>query len=285
MWVIVGCIVLVFVGLLVIVRWGSLAVQPPPTPAQDGAVPADRPPVGLVVRRYLWYLTLAISAGVGAGILAAGAGGRLAMRLLAVTSGPDAQGRITEADQVVGRISVDGTLEFIVFTGLFFGAASGAAYLLVRRWLPAGRTGGVAFGALLLVLGGSRLEPLRPGNPDFDLVGPGWVSVASFAALVVFHGMLVAALAGRLSRAVPLLAPTPRAILAHVPLLLLALGAVALVAAVVGALVVVASQLPAVAAAWRDRRAVTAGRVVLALVALAALPGFTRAVIDILGRP
>jgi hypothetical protein len=37
--------------------------------------------------------------------------------------------------------------------------------------------------------------------------------------------------------------------------------------------------------AWRDRRAVTAGRVVLALVALAALPSFARAVIDILGRP
>jgi hypothetical protein len=285
MWVIVGCSVLVLLGLLVIVGWGGVAVQPPPTPAQDGAVPAGRPPVGLVVRRYLWCLTLAISAGVGAGILAAGAGGRLAMRLLAVTAGPDAHGRITEADQVVGRISVDGTVEFIVFTGLFFGAASGAAYLLVRRWLPAGRTGGVAFGVLLLVLAGTRLEPLRPGNPDFDLVGPGWVSVAAFGALVLFHGMLVAALAGRLSWAVPLLAPTPRAIVAHVPLLLLALGTVALVAAAVGALVVLASQLPAVAAAWRDRRAVTAGRVVLALVASAALPGFTRAVVDILARP
>jgi hypothetical protein len=285
MWVIVGCIVLVVVGLLAIVRWGGLAVQPPPAPADDDTVPADRPPVSLVVRRYLWYMTLAISAGVGAGILAAGAGGRLAMRLLAVTAGPTAQGRITEADQVVGRISAEGTLGFIVFTGLFFGAASGAAYLLLRRWLPGGRTGGVAFGALLLVLAGTRLEPLRPGNPDFDLVGPGWVSVAAFAALVLFHGMLLAALAGRLSRAVPLLALTPRAIIAHVPLLLLALGSVALVAAIVGVAVVSASQVPAVAGVWRDRRLVTAGRVILSLVALAALPSFARAITDILGRP
>jgi hypothetical protein len=285
MWVIVGCIVLVVVGLLAIVRWGGLAVQPPPAPADDDTIPAARPPVSLVVRRYLWYLTLAISAGVGAGILAAGAGGRLAMRLLAVTAGPTAQGRITEADQVVGRISLDGTLGFIVFTGLFFGAASGAAYLLLRRWLPGGRTGGVAFGALLLVLAGTRLEPLRPGNPDFDLVGPGWVSVAAFAALVLFHGMLLAALAGRLSRAVPLLALTPRAIIAHVPLLLLALGSVALVAAIVGVAVVSASQVPAVAGVWRDRRLVTAGRVILSLVALAALPSFARAISDILGRP
>lgn len=285
MWVIVGCIVLVVVGLLAIVRWGGLAVQPPPTPADDDTVPTDRPPVSLVLRRYLWYLTLAISAGVGAGILAAGAGGRLVMRLLAVTAGPTAQGRITEADQVVGRISAEGTLGFIVFTGLFFGAASGAAYLLLRRWLPGGRTGGVAFGALLLVLAGTRLEPLRPGNPDFDLVGPGWVSVAAFAALVLFHGMLLAALAGRLSRAVPLFALTPRAIIAHVPLLLLALGSVALVAAIVGVAVVSASQVPAVAGVWRDRRLVTAGRVILSLVALAALPSFARAITDILGRP
>lgn len=285
MWVIVGCIVLVVVGLLAIVRWGGLAVQPPPAPADDDTVPADRPPVSLVVRRYLWYLTLAISSGVGAGILAAGAGGRLAMRLLAVTAGPTAQGQITEADQVVGRISAEGTLGFIVFTGLFFGAASGAAYLLLRRWLPGGRTGGVAFGALLLVLAGTRLEPLRPGNPDFDLVGPGWVSVAAFAVLVLFHGMLLAALAGRLSRAVPLLALNPRAIIAHVPLLLLALGSVALVAAIVGVAVVAASQVPAVAGVWRDRRLVTAGRVILSLVALAALPSFARAITDILGRP
>ena len=47
------------------------------------------------------------------------------MRLLAVTAGPTAQGRITEADQVVGRISLDGTLGFIVFTSLFFGAPVG----------------------------------------------------------------------------------------------------------------------------------------------------------------
>jgi hypothetical protein len=284
-WVIVGCIVLVLLGLFVVVRWGGLTVEPPLTPSQDAANPTGRPPVGLVVRRYLWYLNLAISAGVGAGILAAGAGGRLAMRLLAVTAGPDAQGRITEAEQVVGRISVDGTLGFVVFTGLFLGAASGAAYLLLRRWLPAGRAGGAAFGVLLLVLASTRLEPLRPGNPDFDLVGPGWVSVAAFAALVVFHGMLVAALAGRLSRAVPLLAPTPRGIVAHLPLLLLALGSAALVAAGVGVVVVLASQVPAVATAWRDRRSVTAGRFVLALVALVAFPGFASAVVDILGRP
>jgi hypothetical protein len=61
-------------------------------------------------RPELWSLTVAVASGVGAGLLAAGTGGRLAMRLLAVTARADAQGRITEAEQVVGRISVDSTL-------------------------------------------------------------------------------------------------------------------------------------------------------------------------------
>ena len=71
----VVCIVLVLAGLAAVVRWGGLTVDPPPPPGPEAAGPSDRPPVGLVVRRFLWYLTLAVASGVGAGILAAGAGG------------------------------------------------------------------------------------------------------------------------------------------------------------------------------------------------------------------
>ena len=285
--VIVVCILVVLAGLVATVRWGGLTVEPPhaPAAAEGAAAPGEPPPVGLVVRRYLWNVNLAMAAGVGAGVVAAGAGGRLVMRLLAVTAGDDAQGRITEADEVVGQITAGGTIGFVVFTALFFGSATGGVYLLLRRWLPAGRAGGLAYGALLLVLAGTRLDPLRQGNLDFDLVGPGWVSVVAFAALVLFHGMLVAALAGRVSRSVPLLARQPRAIAAHAPLLLLApLPPVVLALTVVGALVVLATRARPVVAAWHARRLVPAGQLVLALVALVALPGFLSAVADILRR-
>jgi hypothetical protein len=300
--VVIGvCVVLVLAGLAAVVRWGGLTVEPPraPDPADPpdppGAPdppdlpgvgdPAAPPPVGLVVRRYLWSVNLAVIAGVVAGVLAAGAGGRLVMRLLAVTAGEAAQGRITEADQVVGRISAGGTVEFVVFTALFFGTATGAAYLLLRRWLPAGRAGGLAYGALLLLLAGTRLEPLRGSNVDFDLVGPGWLSVVAFSALVLFHGMLVGALAGRASRAVPLLAREPRAIAAHAPLLLLApLLPVVVILTLVGGLVVLATRTQQVIVAWHAHRLVTAGQVVLALAVLAALPGFVSAVSGILNR-
>jgi hypothetical protein len=285
--VIILCIALVLAGLVAVVRWGGLAVEPPPTSRPDGAGPTDPPPVSLVVRRYLWYLTVALISGAAAGILAAGAGGRLVMRLLAVTAGADAQGQITEAEEIVGRITIDGTLGFVVFTGLFFGPVSGAAYLLLRRWLPAGRAGGLAFGALLLVVAGTRLEPLRRSNPDFDLVGPGWVAVVAFTVLVVFHGMLVAALAGRLSRAVPLLAARPGAIAVYAPLLLLVLPgpSVALVLIIIGVVVVLASRIPSVVAAVHARPLVIVGRVALAMAGLVALPGFTSAVVDISSRP
>jgi hypothetical protein len=287
MWVIVVCIVLVLAGLVAVVRWGGLAVEPPPTPEPAAAGPTDAPAVGLVVRRYLWYVAVAMASGATAGILAAGAGGRLVMRLLAVTAGADAQGRITEAEEIVGRITVDGTIGFVVLTGLFLGLPSAAGYLLLRRWLPAGRAAGLAYGGLLLVVAGTRLEPLRRGNPDFDLVGPGWVAVVAFTALVVFHGALIVALAGRLSRAVPLLAAQPRTIAVYAPLLLLALPgpSVALVLIIVGIAVVLVSRIPAMVAAGHSRAVVAVGRVALAVAALVAVPGFASALVDILGRP
>jgi hypothetical protein len=103
---------------------------------------------------------------------------------------------------------------------------------------------------------------------------------------VVFHGVLLAALAARLSRAVPLLGSGARAIVAHAPLLLLLpLGSATLLLAVVGVIGVLVSQVPAVSAAWRDPRMDTAGRIALVALAVVALPGFASAVVDILGRP
>ena len=65
--------------------------------------------------------------------------------------------------------------------------------------LPRGRAGGIVLGLALLVLAGAQLDPLRPDNFDFNLVGPGWLSLVAFTALAVFQGMLTWALAGRLA--------------------------------------------------------------------------------------
>ncbi len=135
-------------------------------------------------------------------MLAAGAGGRLVMRLLAATS-PDAAGSFTEAGETVGRISVEGTLAFILFAGVPAGLLSGVLYALVRALLPPGRAGGVSLGVLLLVLAGTRIEPMRSDNIDFALVGPAWLAVLAFTSLGLFHGMLVTAVGERLYRRLP----------------------------------------------------------------------------------
>ena len=271
------CGPLVVGGIAATARWGGLSFQP-----LDPATPAT------AAQRYFWNLTVAVTAGVGAGLLVAGAGGRLVMRLLAVTAGDQAQGRLTEAEEVVGRISTGGTIGFVVFTALFFGLATGIVYVLVRRWLPAGRLGGLAYGALLLVLAGSRIEPLRADNPDFDIVGPSWLALAAFSALVVTHGMLVAALAARYSRRLAPFSAGSRAWLGYAPLLALVpifpvlaiLGAGGAVAALIGK----TGGRPSELGPGMSHGALIGGRAVLCGAALVALPGFVSAVTDIAGR-
>ena len=278
---VIACGLLVLTGLVAAGWWGGTGVEVPSDGDDD---PAALPSAGLVARRYVWYVTVAVVSGLGSGVLLAGAGGRLAMRLLAATAGDAAQGRLTEAEETVGEITVGGTIGFIVFTGLFFGGASGALYLLVRRWLPHGRLGGVAFGGLLLVLLATRTDPLRADNPDFDIVGPSWLAVAVFTALVMAHGMLVAALAGRYSRSLPLISRRRRTVLGHGPLLLLGpMFPVVVPLAVIGLLTVGLSRLQRLVEVLRSRRFITLGRIVLIVIVLIALPSFLISVGDILG--
>ena len=118
------------------------------------------------------------------------------MRLLAATS-PEAHGRITEADQVVGRISLSGTLGLFTFFAIPFGVAVGLLYAFTFFALPRGVLGGATLGAAVLVVFGSTIDPLRSDNPDFDIVGPGWMAVLAFSVLALLTGVMTPPVAGR----------------------------------------------------------------------------------------
>ena len=118
------------------------------------------------------------------------------MRVMALTSPASAQGRLTEAQAIVGIPTVEGTMALLIFAGLPAGFAAAFIYMLIHRWLPAGRLAGPALGVLLLLGFGASVDPLRPDNIDFGIVQPGWLAVVLFAAVAVFHGALVAAVAG-----------------------------------------------------------------------------------------
>jgi hypothetical protein len=281
MGVVVVCIALVLLGLVAVVRWGGLAVESPVASTADSGSrrPSD------VARGYVWSVAVATAAGIGSGLLVSGPGGRLAMRLLAATAGSGAQGRITEADEIVGRITVGGTIGFILFVGLGSGILTGALYMMVRRWLPAGRLGGLIFGALILLVLAPAIDPLRRANTDFDLVGPGWLAVGVFVVLGLTHGMAVAALAGRYGRTLPAFQADRRVLVRYWPLLpLFPLGTPVLAVALVGAILVGLSRVADVGAILRHHGSLVAGRIVLAVGAVVALPSFVGTVVDIAGR-
>lgn len=140
-----------------------------------------------------------------AGVLTIGAGGRLMMRVLAATSPDNVQGLRTEADEIVGQVSVGGSVFLIVIVGMGAALVGLALFTLLRSWLPdrslAAGLVGVAIGAGLLV---RQVGLLSSSNSDFTLVAPVTLAVAlCLATLVLFgatFGVLVDHLAPRWPR-------------------------------------------------------------------------------------
>jgi len=164
--IVAACVALFAFGNFLTVRWAN--------GDRITAPQADDTRPGIVALRMLWWFALVAAVGCTTGVLIIGAGGRLAMRVLAATSGDAVQGAETEAREIVGDITLGGTLGFVLFVGLLGGAFCALLYAVVQRWLPRSPLRGLMFGALLLVLLGTRIEPLRTNNEDFDIVGPPW---------------------------------------------------------------------------------------------------------------
>ena len=162
--VVIVCGALFALTLVGVARWRDEVFMLPAAPAaEDG--PRAR------ARHYLWWVQVAVGTSLLCGLLVMGVGGRLAMRLLGATGGDAAQGRITEANEVVGEITVGGTIGFVIFVGLLSGMVMTALWFAVRRYLPERWIGGLLFGAGLLVVFGTRIgaaaagqRGLRPGR-------------------------------------------------------------------------------------------------------------------------
>lgn len=266
------CGVLLVVGLALIVAWGGKPFVPPAGGQES------------LLQRYAWWITLITVAGFGSGLVLAGAGGRLVMRVLAMTS-TQSTGRITEAGAVIGTISEEGTVSFLFFGAIPAGYFSAILYLAIRRWLPGGRLGGLVFGLILLLIAAPTIDPLRADNIDFQLVGPGWLAVALFSALALAQGMLVAAITGWYSAHLPPFLPQPWP--AYVPMLASAIFVPAGIVFTAGAVVTwIFAPLIRRVTRWASRwmfapAGIWVGRGLVAVIALAAIPGFVSSAIQI----
>jgi len=245
-----------------------------PTSSKDPL--ATEPPS---VLRTLGILVSGNLAGAIAGLIAGGIGSRLAMRILALTS-PRAQGSITEAEEVVGRMTLEGTL-FLLVAGAVLGVAGGLAYVAVRRWLPIRGTG-LVFGLLVLAVSGRLL--VNPDNIDFVILDPTWLAITMFASLPILFGLLVVPLQGRLepifTKARPPLATSLLLVAGLAPIAIGGLVAVVLLVLIAGGFLL--SRSSAVREIWSTTTVDIYGRAVLGATAVFGLGFFAWGALEIL---
>jgi hypothetical protein len=129
-------------------------------------------------------------AGALAGMIVGGLGGRVVMRVAALLN-PGATGQITGNGEVVGAITLNGTLALIMFGALGMGLVAGVVWVIVSPWLPrGGRRRWLLAAAATLAIGGFLL--VEPFNPDFTILGPDPVILVLLLSLVAAMGASIA---------------------------------------------------------------------------------------------
>jgi tryptophan-rich sensory protein len=204
------CSVGVGVAVLILVTgWNGTA---PPR-----SVPAVTLSPGATVREVARIGAATLTAGLVGVILGFGLGSRLMMRTLAATS-PDARGRLTDADEIVGEVSTGGTVFLVGFLALF-SAMAAVIYQLLRCRLP---QRSVPAGLVAAGIGGGLLARpsglLDPDNRDFVILGPQWLAVLACAAVVVVGSLTIAVLVDRWTAVWPEPAWSPRGVAGVIPL-------------------------------------------------------------------
>jgi hypothetical protein len=144
-----------------------------------------------LIRQLVAVALLGALAGGVTGLL-----GRLAMRVLALTSPPIAQGRLTDDLARVGEFTLSGTIVLVLFCAVV-GAVVALTYPLVRRLLPArSRVRVLGFAILTGSVGGAILVHDHPSF-DYTILQPTWLAVALFICVPAAYGAMTAALIER----------------------------------------------------------------------------------------
>ncbi len=141
-----------------------------------------------------------IGAGAIIGLIVAGGGSRIVMRILALAN-EHTTGLLTDNGNIVGEVTGGGTLVLII-RGAVMGAGGGLFYVLARRWLPAPfLPRAVVFAVLGFLI--TAAQTLDETNPDFLLFGPTSLAVALFAFLYFPYALGTAWLVNRFDRYIP----------------------------------------------------------------------------------
>lgn len=139
----------------------------------------------------------AVAEGALAGVISAGVGARVVMRIIALAN-PDRDGVLTDAEATVGDITFGGTVNLLLL-GTIAGVMGGAVYLGLRRWLPVPAAWkGLTYGIVSLLTVGQLLFDTH--NADFQIFEPVVMVIALFSGLFLLNGVIVGALLDRFHR-------------------------------------------------------------------------------------
>ncbi|HEX4905429.1 MAG TPA: hypothetical protein VFU93_08255 [Acidimicrobiales bacterium] len=164
-----------------------------------------------MIREQLRLLAGTATVGLVIGALVGGVLGRLAMRLLVLTSDDRLDGALTDDEAVVNQFTLSGTVGLIFFLGLG-GIALAWLYLGARQSLPTPlwMRSAIWAGLLWAVMGSQVFDP---DGFDFTQLSPTWLGVIVFSAIFVGVGALIPVYAERAIERWPSTWP------AHLPLL------------------------------------------------------------------
>jgi hypothetical protein len=131
-------------------------------------------------------------AGALTGIVVGGLGGRIVMRLAAIAV-PSSSGQFTENGNLIGHVTLSGSIALILFGGLFFGLYGGTLWVVVSPWIPGtGLRRAILTMPIAVALAGIVL--IHGDNPDFRVLRHDGLVVAMLLALVAVAGLTIALL-------------------------------------------------------------------------------------------
>jgi hypothetical protein len=140
-------------------------------------------------------------AGIVVGILVAGLGGRLVMRLATILH-EGTVGFRTENGEVIGEITLGGTLALMTFGGLGMGLVAGTIWVIVSPWLPgSGLARALVTALAAMALGTPAL--IQRSNLDFAILDRDPLVIALLIGLVGLVGFSIALLDGFLDARLP----------------------------------------------------------------------------------
>lgn len=140
-------------------------------------------------------------AGLLGGILVVGLGGRLFMRISALLD-PGAAGQVTSNGEVIGRVTLNGTLALVMFAGLYFGVVAGVLWVIASPWIPGRRAARAAVTGVIATCVAAFFV-IRAAELDFRRLDPAAANVMMLLVLAGALGVAVALIDGGLRRRLP----------------------------------------------------------------------------------